>query len=114
DRSDRFIAAARQRSAPRIDSAPTRRPIPQDWSLDLQTSLQGIVVYLRRTDDRGIVQLLGHQFLVDPGWTHRLVRTELDLTRQRIRFYALRRHHPNHQRLIRSFPYRPPQKQFLE
>src|SRR5215213_1689013 len=51
-RSDRFVAAARLRSAPRIESAPPRRPFPKDWkpARALHEPLAGRVVFLRRSD----------------------------------------------------------------
>jgi hypothetical protein len=112
--SDRFVAAARQRSAPRIDAAPKRRPFPKDWKLNLKTPLAGQVVFLRRTNAQGDVQLLGHTFEVDSAWSHRLVRCNVDLSRERIRIYRLRRRTPAHQPLLKTIPYNIPQKPFHE
>jgi hypothetical protein len=114
DRSRRFVDAARHRAAPRLDSAPSRRAFPDDWTLNLQLPLQGTVAFLRRANDRGEVELLGHRYLVDSLWPHRLVRAEVDLTRKQIRFYRLRRREPNMQPLITSVPYHPPTKRFKE
>src|SRR6202035_4738116 len=61
DRSRRFVAAARVRSAARIESAPSRRPFPADWKMNLQT-LKGKAIFLRRTDGQGRVSLLGHTY----------------------------------------------------
>jgi putative transposase len=113
-RSDAFVHAARQRAAPRRDAAPPRRPIPQNWKLNLQLPLRGTVIFLRRTNDRGEAELLGQRFLVDALWPHRLVRAEVDLTRQRIRFYRLRRREPNQQPLLKSIPYKRPTQRFRE
>jgi transposase len=85
-RSAKFITAACRRAAVRIDGAPPRRPFPRDWQLNLQAPLQGCVIFLRRTDECGRVQVLGHTYQVDPNWPHRLVRAEVHLTEQRIRF----------------------------
>ena len=113
DRSARFVAAARLRSAPRIESAPPRRPFPRGWVMDLQ-NLKGKVIFLRRTGPDGRVSLLGHGFDVDRDWPNRLVRAEVDLDHKRARFYALRRREPSWQPLLRTHPYRPPTWRFTE
>ena len=104
-RSDAYITASRARHAVRIEAAPERRPFPADWALDLHQPPVGLVVYLRRTSDAGTIRVLGHTFLVDPLWPHRLVRTEVDLDRQQVRFFALRRRDPTDQPLLGAVPY---------
>jgi len=113
DRSRRFVAAAQLRSAARIESAPQRKPIPDDWKIDLQ-SLRGRVIFLRRTDAQGRVSLLGRSFDVSATWTNRLVRTELDLDQKQARFYALRRREPTWQPLLKTHRYQPPERRFIE
>ncbi len=103
--SARYVAAHRQRSRARIDAAPNRRPFPRGWQLDLQAQPQGRLIFLRRSDAQGAVQLLGRSFAVDPLWPHRLVRAEVDLTKELIRFYRLRRRAPEQQPLIKETPY---------
>ncbi len=76
--------------------------------------MAGRAVYLRRTDDRGRVRLLGHAFDVDARWPGRLVRAEVDFDAKRARFYALRRREPGWQPLLRTHPYRPPTRPFRE
>ena len=110
--ADRFTFAARQRAAPRIDAAPARRPFPKNWKPDYQLPLKGTVVYLRRTNDRGAVQVQRRTYLIDPLWTHRLVRAEVDLSNHEIRFYRLRRRQPDLQQLIDTVTYIPPRKRF--
>lgn len=112
DRSDRYVAACRRRSASRIESAPDRWEFPDDWRFDLSRPLTGAVVFLRRTDDHGHVPLLGHDFAVSERWPQRLVRCHVDLTTGRIRFYRLRRRQPTDQPLLKSIPYQPPKKRF--
>lgn len=102
------LAAFRRRGAARLEGAPTRRPFPQGWRLDLAAPPQGSIVFLRRTTEQGQVSLLGHAFLVAAHWPHRLVRCEVDLDAGCIRFYALRRRAPEHQPLLREVPYRLP------
>jgi transposase len=112
--SDRFVSAVRQRSAPRRDSAPARTAFPADWELDLQRPLQGMVIFLRRTNEQGEAELLGRRYLVDRLWPHRLVRAEVDLTQGQIRFYRLRRREPKQQPLLKTISYKPPSKAFHE
>jgi hypothetical protein len=112
--SDRFVAAARQRSVPRRDSAPTRAVFPAKWTLDLQRPLRGTIIFLRRTNEQGEAALLGRRYLVDPLWPHRLVRAEVDLTKGQIRFYRLRRREPKQQPLLTTIPYETPSKPFHE
>jgi hypothetical protein len=114
ERSARYIAALRQRRAPRIDAAPPRRPFPATWQLDLQAHPRGLLIYIRRTSEHGTVSLLGRTFLVDPHWRHRLVRCEVDLDAALIRCHALRRRDPNHQPLLATLPYVLPRRRFDE
>jgi transposase len=113
-RSAKFIAAACRRAAVRIDGAPPRRLFPRDWKLDLQAPLQGCVIFMRRTDERGRAQVLGRTYEVDPNWPHRLVRAEVHLTEERMRFYALRRRDPTRQPLLKEVHYKFPKRRFRE
>jgi hypothetical protein len=113
-RSNRFVEAYRRRRAARIESAPGRRAFPVAWRLNLQAPLCGRLVYLRRTDGRGRADVLGHSFAVSPQWPGRLVRAEVDLSRGRIRFYALRRRAPTDQPLLAEVAYQPPPRRFQE
>jgi hypothetical protein len=113
-RSQRYLSAYRARAATRIETAPDRRPFPATWRADLQTPLQGVVLFIRRTSETGTVILLGRTFAVAPLWPHRLVRCELDLSARAIRFYALRRRAPTDQPLLQEVPYVFPSKPFWE
>ena len=110
--SDRFVAAYRQRRSARDDRAPGRRKFPQRWQLDLQARPKGTVIYLRRTDAEGTIRVLGHRWVVDTLWVHRLVRAEVDLDANQIRCYRLRRRAPEEQPLVKTFKYVFPKKQF--
>lgn len=110
--STAYIRAYRAKTAPRREAAPARRPVPEDFRLDLNAPLKGTMIYLRRSDERGAVHLLGKAFDVERHWAHRLVRCEVDFTRRRIRFYALRRREPSAQPLLRTVPYHRPNKPF--
>lgn len=112
--SARYVAAYRQRARLRIESAPHRRLFPCPWKLDLHARPKGCVIYLRRTDAHGRVSLLGHSFLVDSSWPHRLVRAHVDLTAEQIRFHALRRREPTWQPIVKILPYHFPERKFRD
>lgn len=113
-RSIRYVSALRSRAAARIDTAPPRRPFPEPWQPDLQAYPEGVIIFIRRTSEHGSVSLLGRPFEVDPCWPHRLVRCEVDLNANGIRFYALRRREPTYQPLLREAAYVLPRKPFHE
>lgn len=110
--SARYIAAHRSRNGHRQEHAPARARFPRAFRLDLDAPLTGAVIFLRRADGRGRVQLLGRSFEVSRHWPHRLVRCEVDLNAHRIRFYALRRRAPSEQPLLATVVYHRPQKRF--
>jgi transposase len=114
DRSGRHVTALRRHRAARIEAAPERRPFPAGWELDLQATPQGRLIYLRRTDGRGGVEVLGQRWQVSENWPHRLVRVEVDLSRERLRFYTLRRRDPKSQPLVLEVPYQLPERRFQE
>lgn len=111
--SKRYIAAYRAKTATRREAAPTRRRFPARFKLDLGATLRGTMIFVRRSTEKGNVNLLNKDFSVDGHWLHRLVRCEVDFTHhQRIRFYALRRRDPTAQPLLRDLPYPGPIKPF--
>jgi putative transposase len=110
--SGRWLAATSLRYAARSERAPARRPFPANFVLDLQAHPTGMLIFIRRTDDQGIVDLLGRHFLVDPTRPHRLVRSDVDLVQHRIRFFALRRREPSDQPLLAESPYSLPRRRF--
>lgn len=113
-RSRRYLHAYRLRAATRIETAPPRRPFPAAWRPALQTPVQGMVIFIRRTSETGTVTLLGRAFEVASLWSHRLVRCELDLSAGALRFHALRRRAPTDQPLLQDVPYVFPSKPFHE
>ena len=100
-RSDRFIDAYINRLGRRGESAPQRRPFPTGWQMNLQADLSGRIIYLRRTDDNGAINLLGHKFHIDTNWPHRLVRCEFRVAEGEIFCYRLRRREPAQQPLLK-------------
>ena len=114
EQSERFVTAHRERHAVRIEDAPTRRRFPKNWRPNLQQPLRGTVIFVRVTDSKGQVSVLGQPFDVSPVWTHRLVRADVDLTQQQIRIHALRRKDPHNHLLLATHSYEPPTKRFRE
>lgn len=112
EHSDRYISASRRRHALRIEQAPSRRAMPANPRLNLQAHPRGTAIFIRRTDDRGMLFVLGYPFLIDPAWTQRLVRAEVDLDASIIRFFALRRRDPSRQPLLAEHPYVLPRRRF--
>jgi len=112
--SAKYGMAHRQRARLRIDAAPRRSRFPSSWKLDLQAQPRGCIIYLRRTDVRGRVSLLGHSFIVDRTWPHRLVRAHVDLIAEQIKFFALRRREPNWHRLLNTVAYHLPKRKFID
>jgi hypothetical protein len=110
--SARYIAAYRDKTATRREAAPRRRSFPKGFRFDLAAPLKGTMIFVRRGDGNGNVDLLGRMFPVDRHWLHRLVRCEVDFTHQRIRFYALRRRDPAHQPLLCEIAYPRPARPF--
>jgi hypothetical protein len=87
--------------------------MPDHPVLDLQTHPSGLVIFIRRTDDLGFASVLGHRFLIDPLWPHRLVRAEVHLDVGVVRFYALRRREPENQPLLAEHSYQLPRRRFV-
>lgn len=110
--SNRYLTAVRRFRAPRIAAAPRRRPFPEVWELDFDVPLQGTLIYLRRLDDDGCAHFLGRVFHVDPNWSRKLVRAEVQINRQRVVFFGLSRRHPLRHPRLRIVRYRLLQKPF--
>jgi len=109
-RSASFILALRKKNAPRMELAPSRRSFPAPARPDPAAPLTGRIIFLRRTTERGGVHFLGRDFAVDRHWAHRLVRCEVELDEDLIRFFALRRREPQHQRLLHEVTYHLPHR----
>ena len=112
--SQRYVAALRQQRAARIEAAPDRRAFPVDWKLNLKKRPTGQLVYLRRSNGNSEVTLLGQTWPLDQVWPHRLVRCEVDLDHDKIRFFTLRRKEPASQPQIREVDYRLPNRGFQD
>lgn len=64
------------------------------------------VVFLRRTDARGRIRVLGAEVVVASHWPHRLVRAELNVRTHTLRVHALRRRAPAHQPVLKILLFR--------
>lgn len=114
DRSSGYVTALRQHRVARIEAAPTRRPFPKNWKLKLKTRPRGRVVYMRRTNATGVVNLLGRDWTVSAAWSNRLVRCEVDLDGDKIAFFTLRRRDPASQPKTLEVEYRLPNRGFQD
>jgi len=110
--SQKYVAALLQQRAARIETAPDRRAFPGDWKLDLKKRPHGWLVYLRRSNGLSEVTLLGQIWQLGQVWPHRLVRCEVDLNKNKIRFFTLRRKDPTSQPQILEVDYRLPNRGF--
>jgi hypothetical protein len=113
-RSARYVSAHCQRTVARREDTPERRPFPPTWKVNWQTRPHGTIIFLRRTSERGEVSCLGRTFEVSPTWVHRLVRCQVELDAEVIRFYALRRRAPEQQPLLGEVTYTLPNRRFRE
>ena len=90
-RNQAFLAAHRARHA--------REAVPRMFAL-LPAAPR--IIFLRRTDARGRIWLLGAQVTIAPHWPHRLVRATLHVATASLRCHALRRRDPTHQPLLKA------------
>ena len=112
--SGRHVRALRQHRAARIEAAPDRRPFPVTWKLNLKMRPWGRMVYLRRTNGQGEVTLLGQTWRVSQVWPNRLVRCEVNLEKDKIHFFTLRRKDPSSQPQVLEVDYRLPNRGFQD
>ena len=80
----------------------------------MQATPQGRLIYLRRADGRGGMEVLCQRWQGSENWPHRLMRVEVDLSGERLRFYTIRRRDPKSQTLVREVPYQLPRRRFQE
>jgi putative transposase len=113
-RSRRYVEALRKHRAARLEAAPDRRAFPADWELDLKKRPRGRLAYLRRSNGVSEVTLLGRTWPLGQVWPNRLVRCEVHLDQDKIRFFTLRRKEPTSQPQIREVDYRLPNRGFQD
>jgi len=112
--SRRYVAALRKQRAARIEASPDRRAFPARWKLNLKKRPCGRLVYLRRSNGNSAVLLLGKTWPLGQVWPNRLVRCEVDLDKNKIRFFTLRRKEPTSQPQILEVDYRLPNRGFQD
>jgi putative transposase len=112
--SHRYVAALLKQRAARVEAAPDRRAFPADWQLNLKKRPSGRLVYLRRSNPQSEVSLLGKTWPLGLVWPNRLVRCEVDLDKDTIRFLTLRRKDPTSQPQILEVDYRLPNRGFQD
>jgi transposase len=112
--SRRYVAALRKQRAARIEAGPDRRAFPAGWKLDLKQRPGGRLVYLRRSNPNSQVTVLGQTWELGQVWPNRLVRCEVDLDKDKIRFCTLRRKEPTSQPQILEVDYRLPNRGFQD
>jgi hypothetical protein len=113
-RSRKYVDATRRHRANRILAAPRRRPFPQAWRLDLQVPPRGQIVYLRRTNANGELDIFGQSWRIAEPGPRRLVRVELDLTHKQVRFFSLSRSDPSCQTLLLEARFQVPIRRFRD
>jgi hypothetical protein len=114
ERSRRYVQALRGHRAARVEAAPARRPFPAAWKLELRKRPRGRLIYLRRSSGQSEVSLLGRTWSLGPVWPNRLVRCEVDLDQDKLRFFTLRRKEPTSQPQILEVAYRLPARGFQD
>ena len=113
-RSLRHTQALRRHRAARVEAAPSRRPFPEGWKFRPRQRPGGRLVYLRRSNGESQVTVFGQTWSLGEAWPHRLVRAEVDLGNDKIRFFRLRRRDPGSQPQILEVNYRLPNRGFVE
>ena len=109
---DLYVEALLERRAQRRDSAPPRRPFPNDWKLDLNAPFRGSMILVRRVKENGTVNVLGNLFDVPGEWSNRLVRAEVDFDVHEVRIYGLSRRQTAVQPHLCTIPHKIVQKRF--
>src|SRR5947209_7098479 len=112
--SQKYVAALRQQRSARIEAGPDRRAFPADWQFNLKKRPRGRLVYLRRSNGDSEVPLLGKAWPLGHVWPNRLVRCEVGLDQNKIRFCTLRRKEPTSQPQILEVGYRLPNRGFQD
>jgi hypothetical protein len=112
--SQKYVQALRKQRAARLEAAPDRRAFPVSWELNLKKRPSGRLVFLRRSNGSSEVTLLGRSWPLGQVWPNRLVRCEVNLDRDKIRFFTLRRKEPTSQPQILEVDYRLPNRGFQD
>ena len=112
--SQRYVAALRKQRAARVEASPDRRAFPAGWKLNVKKRPSGRLIYLRRSTPKSEVTVLGQTWYLGQVWPNRLVRCEVDVDKDKIRFFTLRRKEPTSQPQILEVDYRLPNRGFQD
>jgi len=112
--SRKYVAALLKQRAARLEAAPDRRAFPVNWKLHVKQRPRGRLVFVRRSNGSSEVTLLGRSWPLGQVWPNRLVRCEVNLDKDKIRFFTLRRKEPTSQPQILEVDYRLPNRGFQE
>jgi hypothetical protein len=106
-----YVEAVNEKNRERFETSPTRWVMPNAWQLDYTQRPQGKVIFIRRTTNEECLDVMGHRWHVKGAGPRKLVRAEVDLTKNNIAFYRLRRREPSlHEFLgtpVYHFPIKP-------
>jgi len=109
------VAAHRARSRARVEGAPPRRPFPKKWKFNSQAQgNRGVMLFIRRSTDQGMVEVLGRPYEIGTHGVNRLVRCAVDRAGKAMRFYGLRRREPATQPLLGKVVYTLPPRYVSE
>jgi hypothetical protein len=106
EQSARYVDAHRDKHWTTIEATNNRYDISGQRKQELGKTLKGTIIFIRQTDNKGTVNILGHQWIVYLLGTNRLIRAELKLNKNIIEFYQLRRREPNQQPLLNTVKYK--------
>jgi hypothetical protein len=102
EQSKLYVKAFHDKKYDSIQSAPDRYEIPYDFVFRSNNPLNGKIILIRRTDNKGNANFLGNTWEIDELWTHHLVRVEINIAKHNIKIYRLRRREPKNQPLIKT------------
>ncbi|MDR0336564.1 MAG: hypothetical protein LBI18_05685 [Planctomycetaceae bacterium] len=95
--SERYVQAVKEKIETKIKLADTRKIIDKNWKFSNKIPQKGTIIFIRRTDNKGRVKVMGHLWQLDENWTTRLIRATVYLKNHMILFHKLRRKDPfNH------------------
>lgn len=112
--SEKYVEAVRRKNQERCKEAPTRETFPKNWKLEYSIKPKGKVIFIRRTTNDEYVETMGHWWKVKGAGEHKLIRAEVDLTKNKIDFYKIRRREPTKHEKIATAKYIFPNKKFNE
>jgi hypothetical protein len=95
--SDRDLNAVKEKIETKIELENSRKFIDKNWNFNNKINEKGTIMFIRRTDNKGRVKMMGHLWQLEKNWTTRLLRATVDLKNHRIHFHKLTKKQPfNH------------------